>query len=77
MSYLVIARLRNAELRELANQITAPFNPVVSGNTYTIKTASMYEAYRVQDQLRSRDRHYKFRDHVWLYGVSVQLGEKQ
>jgi hypothetical protein len=77
MSYLVIARLRNPELKNIADQMTQQFKPAIDGNTYTISVMNMHDAYRIQDILRSRDVQYKFRDHVWLYGVSVQLGEKQ
>ena len=72
MSYLVIATLRNTDLRDRANQLTAEYNPVVEGSQYIIPVNNMYDAYKIQDRLRSDDKRCRVLKHVWL-NVAVKL----
>jgi hypothetical protein len=75
MSYLVVAYLRNPDMRDMANNMTKQYYPEIENGIYRIHVQNMHEAYKIQDQLRSRDRYYKFRDQVWRM-VSVQLGKE-
>jgi hypothetical protein len=72
MSYLVVASLRNSDLRDRANQLTAEYNPVIENNKYIIHVASMYEAYRIQDRLRIDDKRCRVAHHIW-HNVAVKL----
>lgn len=76
MSYLVVATLRNTDLRDKADQLTAQYNPVVEGSQYIIPVMTMYDAYKIQDQLRSHDKYCRVLKHVW-HNVAVKLKEKQ
>jgi uncharacterized phage-associated protein len=76
MSYLVIATLRNTDLRSKADQITAQYNPVKKDSQYIIPVENMYDAYKIQDQLRIDDKRCRVLKHVW-HNVAVKLKEKQ
>ena len=76
MSYLVVATLRNTDLRDKADQLTQQYNPVVEGSQYIIATNNMYDAYKIQDHLRSADKYCRVLKHVW-HNVAVKLEDKQ
>jgi hypothetical protein len=74
--YVIVALLRNADKREMADQITKKYKPEIDGSKYIIPgISSAYEAYRIQNEMRYHDLQCRVLNHVW-HNVAVYLEEK-